>query len=209
MIRGSIKIPIIIFVFFFLSLFGFSQAQYSNDESSLFSFSLGLTQSNLIKDSISYKSGTSYNFGFIYSLKLSDRFNIAAELLYTGKSFKIDDPIIKYRYFFIDIPLYCQIKLSDNFRVNCGAQYSLAANSKIVVIDGSKPNGINVQESGNIKKRDYGFLLGVELGLTKDIYLSARYTLSGSTFFEKNKINFGVFQLSLNYFAYRSYRKFW
>ncbi|HEY0029969.1 MAG TPA: outer membrane beta-barrel protein [Bacteroidia bacterium] len=186
---------------------GFSQV-YSNKESSTFSMTVGLTSSNLINDSVKYRSGILCNGGFIYSVVLSEKLNIGVEALYTGKAFKNESPIIKYRYFYIDVPLYLQYKLSENIRFNLGAQYSSFTNSKIVVIDQSSNSGVNIKPSSSIKNTDYGFLAGAEIDLSDNLALTARYTISASTFFEKDAINFGVFQLSFNYSMFRTHKQF-
>lgn len=202
------KALVLLLVLYFFSTIIFSQTVYSNKPSSAFFFTLGLTSSNLIKDSVDYKSGISFNGGFIYNVSLSDKINIATEFLYTGKGFKQDSPNVKYRYFYMDIPLYFQLKMSPGFRAIIGAQYSKFTNSQMVNIDGSKQNGVNTEKFNNIKDQDYGFLIGAEINLTENLSMAARYTLSTSTFFEKNKINFGVFQLSFNYVAFRTYQQF-
>jgi hypothetical protein len=193
-----------------LCLFSFTTfAQvYSNKESSTFSFTGGMTSSNLMNDSVKYKSSISFTGGFIYTIVLSDNFNIGAELLYTGKAFKTDQSIIKFRYFYLDIPVYAQYKLGENIRFNLGAQYSTFTNSQIVVLDPANANGVNIKPYNNIKPADVGVLFGTEIDITKNLSLAARYTLSASTFLSKNQINFGVFQLSFNYAVYRSYKQF-
>ena len=193
----------------FLCLFSFKvySQVYSNKESSTFSFTAGMTSSNLIKDSIKYKSAILCSAGFVYTMVLSDNFNIGLEALYTGKAFKNESPIIKYRYFYIDVPLYLQYKLSDNIRFNLGAQYSTFTNSKVIVIDPNSNTGVNIKPYNNLKSADYGFLAGVEIDLNENFSLTSRYTISTSTFFQKNQINFGVFQFSLSYAVYRSHKQ--
>ncbi|MGZ4056808.1 MAG: outer membrane beta-barrel protein [Bacteroidia bacterium] len=200
------RIAFVIVICFFSS-FCFSQVVYSNKESSKFSFTVGLTSANLLKDSVHYQPGILFNGGFMYAVTLSDRFNIAANLLYTGKSFKNDSPIIKYRYYYLDLPLYLQYKIGENIRINLGGQYSNYTNSRMIVIDGSKVNGTDALKAGSIKDVDYGILGGAEVDISENLSLAARYTMSASTFFGKNKINFGVFQFSINYDVYKSYRK--
>ncbi|MGZ4061264.1 MAG: outer membrane beta-barrel protein, partial [Bacteroidia bacterium] len=189
------RIAFVIVICFFSS-FCFSQVVYSNKESSKFSFTVGLTSANLLKDSVHYQPGILFNGGFMYAVTLSDRFNIAANLLYTGKSFKNDSPIIKYRYYYLDLPLYLQYKIGENIRINLGGQYSNYTNSRMIVIDGSKVNGTDALKAGSIKDVDYGILGGAEVDISENLSLAARYTMSASTFFGKNKINFGVFQFS-------------
>lgn len=201
------RTQIAVFVFFILSS-GVSSQTYSNKESSILSFSVGLTNSNLINSPTHYKSGTLCNAGLVYNLMLTERFNAGIELLYTGKAFKNDSPIIKYRYFYADIPLYLQVNLSNSIRINAGAQYSIATNSLMATIDPSNANGVHQGKIAAIKPVDYGFLAGIEIDVSKQLALGARYTLSGSTFFEKDAVNFGVFQFSIKYSPVRTYRVF-
>jgi hypothetical protein len=181
---------------------------YSNKESSIFSFTAGLTSSNLIKDSVHYKSAIMLTGGVTYSVMLNKLLNMEIELLYTGKAFKTDSPIIKYRYFFVDIPLFAQINLSENIRVNVGGQYSIPASSYYVMSDTTTSNGVKSYKTSALKAYDYGFLLGTEFDLNKNFSIGARYTISGSTFFEKNAINFGVFQFSVKYSPIKTYKVF-
>ena len=120
----SKKAFIIIWVLCFFSRTVFSQDVYSNKESATFSFTLGLTSSDLYHDTINYSQGILFNGGLVYTLTFSDKLNAGIELSYTGKSVKKDNPIIKYRFGYIDIPLYLQYKISDGIRANIGVQYS-------------------------------------------------------------------------------------
>ncbi len=194
----------------FLCLFSFkaSSQVYSNKTSSTFSFTLGMTSSNLLKDTMKYKSGILFSGGFMYTIVLSDKINVGLELLYTGKSFKNESPIIKYRYYYIDVPVYLQYKLGDNIRFNLGAQYSQFTNSSIVFLDGGSSTGTKTKAYNNIKPADVGVLFGTEIDLSENIALAARYTLSASTFYDSNEVNFGVFQLSFNYAVYLSHKQF-
>ena len=202
------KVVLISSLFLFLSNTLFSQVVYSNKASSVFSFTIGLTASDLLKDSINYSTGILFNGGFVYSLMLSDKINLNAELLYAGRAVKTDKPITKYRYYAADIPLYMQYKLNENIRVNVGGQFSKFINATITTLDGSNANGVHTRKYKNIKNEDYSFLLGGEIDLNKNLTIGARYLLSASTFFEKGKPNFGVFQLSFNYSVIRTYKQF-
>ena len=101
-----------------------------------------------------------------------------------------------------------QYKLGENIRFNLGAQYSSFTNSKIVQIDQNSSTGVNIQPYNNIKPADVGVLFGTEIDLSKNLALAARYTLSTSIFNDSEQVNFGVFQFSLNYAVYRSYKQF-
>src|SRR3954468_13755193 len=97
----------------------FSQV-YSNKPSSIYCFKIGMTSSNLVDAPVHYKSGILFNGGFAYAIMLNKRLNIGLEALYSGKAFKRESPVVKYRCYFVDIPLYAQINLSDNIRINAG-----------------------------------------------------------------------------------------
>lgn len=167
-----------------------------------------MTSSNLLKDTVKYRSGILFSGGFIYTIVLSEHLNVGLELLYTGKSFKNESPNIKYRYYYIDVPVYLQYKLGDNIRFNLGAQYSTFTNSSIVQLDQNSSTGTNTKPYNNIKPADVGVLFGTEIDLSENLALAARYTLSTSTFYDSNQVNFGVFQLSFNYAFYRSHKQF-
>jgi long-subunit fatty acid transport protein len=181
---------------------------YSNKASSVFSFKVGLTSSNLFHDSVSYKSAIMLNGGFAYSLRINERVNAGIELLYTGKAFKTDSPIIKYRNFFIDIPLFAQINLSESIRLDVGGQYSIATTAHYIMNDTSAASGVKKYKTDPIKPFDYGFLLGVEFDINKNIALGARYTISGPLLFAKNDPDFGVFQFTIKYSPIRTYKVF-
>lgn len=198
-------LPFVMLAFFSAPLFA---QTYSNKPSSVFSFTVGLTSTKLLKDDKGYKSGILFNGGVAYSVMLSGRFNVAAELLYTGKAFKSEDPVVKYRNYFLDIPLYAQLKLGENIRINAGAQYSVGTNSQVVGLSSTNTSGVDVQHVKPVKATDYGFLLGAEFDISKSIAIGARYTVSGSAFFEQHALNFGVFQFCIIYSPIKTYRVF-
>jgi opacity protein-like surface antigen len=202
--NGKKSIAVLVLFLFAVSA---SAQVYSNKEFSRFSFTGGMTSSRLLHDSISYKPAISFGGGFRYSVRLSDQLNIGIEALYTGKAFKTEAPIIKYRYFYIDIPLYLQYKLGESVRFNFGGQASAFTNSKVELLDGSNSSGVNVKNYKSIKAMDYSALGGVEFDFTDDISMGLRYTVSTSTFFRKYQPNFSVFEVSFNYVVYRSHRE--
>ncbi len=195
----------------FILLFFYSPARsqvYSENESATFSFTVGLTSSNLYNDTATYKSGILFNGGFVYSLTISERFNIAAEALFTGKAFKTDSPIVKYRFYYADIPLYLQFKFNEDVRLNFGGQFSKYLTSTESKTDNTQPNSIKTEKFRNIKDTDLSILAGLEVDINKNLTMAARYSISSDAFINKEKSSFGVFQFSFRYCAWRSYRQF-
>lgn len=167
---------------------------------------IGLTSSEIYHDSLTYKTGINFNGGFYYGLMLNDRLNIAIEAMYTGKGVKTDNPLVKYRYYYLDLPLILQIKPIQGFRINIGPQYSKFINSQIVVLDGSSHSGVNVSKYQDLKDQDLGLLLGMELDVTEKLTVAARYTMSSSLFTDKTTPGFGVFNLTFKYSIYSGYQ---
>lgn len=181
---------------------------YTSEPTSTFSFTVGMTSTQCMNDTLTYKPGILCNGGFIYTIRLNEKLNFGTEILYTGKSFKGNDgALIKYRYFYLDVPLYLQYKLGDNIRFNLGGQYSTFTNSKVVVLDVTSKTGVDIRKYNNIKASDIGVLFGAEVDITDNLALAARYTLSTDAFGD-SKVAFGVFQLSFNYSVYKSHKEF-
>lgn len=196
--------------FFYSKIYSQTESVYSNKQSSTFGFTVGLTSSNYYGDSIHYVSGILFNGGVAFSLALNERFGANMDLLYTGKAFKTDSPIIKYRYYYIDIPLYLQINLNEKIRLNTGIQLSKFTNSQVSTLDSlaSNATGVHTLKYNNLRDKDFSFLMGAEFNITKNLCVAARYTISQNVFFEKNKPYFGVFNFSFKYFVYRNYKQF-
>ncbi len=185
----------------------FSQTYYSNKESSSFGFTVGLTSSDIYRDTIKYESGIFFNAGFVYTLAVTGKANIGIEILYSGKAVKRSKPIVKYRFGFVDIPFYYQLKLSDNFKLNAGIQYSKFILSQYDTLDGGNSAGVHTEHLKTKMDDDVGLLAGLEFGVSKNLFVSARYTLSSKSFLEKNSAYFGVFQLSFKYVVFRGYKQ--
>ncbi len=184
-----------------------AQTVYSNKASSTFAFSLGMTSTGLYRDTVSYQQGILFNGGFVYIHSLTEKSNIGVELLYSGKAFKRSSPIIKYRFGYIDLPVYYQYKFSDNIMADIGGQYSKYISSKYYYLDGSRAGGVHPEALSTNLSDDIGILVGVELGLAKNLFISARYTFSTKPFLDKTSAYLGVFQFSFKYVIFRNYKQ--
>lgn len=207
MILFNKKALTLLLVLCFFSLSSKAQTVYSNKEFSRFGLYVGMTSSNLYKDTINYTSGILAGGGFSYSLWLNDRINVALDLTYSGRAIKRDSPITKYRFGYITVPLYAQYKFSESLRLNLGFDYSQYLNSQVATIDGSKKNGMNVQPFRSNMDNDYGVLAGMELDIKKDFTIGARYSYSLKSIVDNNSSYFGVFQFSIGYVMYRSHKQ--
>ena len=201
------KALIILLVLCFFSYVAKSQTIYSNKETASFAFTLGLTSSNLYNDSIMFKSGILFNAGFVYSLTLSEKSKLGVELLLSGKSFKKESPIVKYRFGYADIPVYYQYNFSEDFKLNVGVQYSKNIFGQKIILDGTKKNGVNTLPFSTSIDNDIGILAGLEFNFLENLNLGARYTFS-STIFSKGNPYLGLFQFSIKYYTWRSHKQY-
>lgn len=185
----------------------FSQTVYSSKEQSTFSFNIGMTSTGVYRDTISYFQGILFNGGVNYLLAFSDKSNIGIECLYSGKAFKRSSPIIKYRFTYVDIPVYYQYKFSENIRADIGVQYSKYLTSQYYYLDGSKSTGVHKEPLATKFGDDFGVLIGTELGLTKNFFMGLRYSLSANSFLDNKSAYMGLFQFSFKLVVYRGYRE--
>jgi hypothetical protein len=205
--KNNFKALILLLVLCFFSFHVKSQIVYSNKETASFAFTVGLTSSNYYNDSISFNAGTLLNGGFAYTLTLSEKTKLGVDLLLTGKAFRKEKPIVKYRYGFVDVPVFLQYNFTEDFKFNIGIQYSKNVFSQFIFLDGSKKNGVNVQSFSSSIDNDFGMLAGLEFNFLKDLNLGVRYTISTKVF-SNNTPYFGVFQFAIKYYTWRSNKKY-
>lgn len=206
-VEHKFKALILTLVLCFFSFFVRSQIIYTNKETASFGFTVGLTSSNLYNDTIAFKSGTLFLGGFAYSLTLTERTKLGVDLFLSGKAFKKDDPIVKFRYGYVDLPVYLQYHFTDDIKLNIGAQYSKYVFSQRASIDGSKKTGVRTEKINSDIDNDIALMGGFEFNFLKDLNLGARYTYSINAF-SKGKPYFGVFQLNLKYYVWRSNKQY-
>ncbi len=205
--NNSSKALILMLVLCFFSTFAFSQTVYSNKEAQSVGFTIGLTSSDIYRDTINYEPGIFLNAGFTYTISLSEKSNLGLELLYSRNAVKRSKPIAKYFFDYVEIPFYYQQKISDNFRLNLGIKYSNFISSTYDTLDGEKSTGVHVQPLKTKMGNDFGILAGIEFGITKNLFAAARYTISAKSFTEDKSPYMGIFQLSFKYVVFRGYQQ--
>ena len=185
-----------------------SQAVYSSKEQSRIGFIVGMTASQLYRDTMKYEAGIFFNAGLNYALSFSDKSNISIDLNLSGITVKRSNPIIKYRFFYIELPIYYQYKFSDNFRLNLGLQYSQPAFTESDSLDGAKGIVAVTRKSFSTKMgSDLGVLAGIEFDITPNLTMATRYTISAKSFGTTSDPYFGVFNVSFKIVLYHGYRE--
>ena len=189
------------------SQLSFSQTVYSDKEQSTFSFTIGMTSTGCFRDTIKYSQGVLFNGGFDYIISVTDKSNIGIEGLFSGNAFKTSSPFVKYRFGFVDLPLYYQYKISNNIRTDFGVQYSKLITSQYYYLDGSKNTGVHKEPLKTNIGDDVRVLAGIEFGIAKNLFVNARYTVSANSFLNSTIPYLGVFQFSFRWVVFRGYKQ--
>jgi opacity protein-like surface antigen len=178
----------------------------------------GLNVSNFSGDTdgVDLKSRLGLNIGAFVEVKLSDKFSIQPEVLYsqqgaklviTGNfndgynitSYKAAD---KENLAYINVPVMFKYYAIEKFSIEFGPQIGFLVSEKAKI----KAEGITIEESDTeyYKKGDFGLNFGAGYDFTESIFVGARYNLGltniGTTApGNDGKNHNGVFSLSLGY----------
>jgi long-subunit fatty acid transport protein len=157
---------------------------------------------------------TSFHFGGIAEIKLSDKFSFQPELLYSAQGakssyedqFEKEEATIKLDY--INLPLMAKYYVAEGFSIEAGPQIGFLMNSEADYdyIDKEDPE---FSESGTedlkdeIKGIDFGFNLGFGYKLEGGLNFGARYNLGLSDLWDVDnggiKNQNSVIQISIGY----------
>jgi hypothetical protein len=196
------------FAFLVFTLPSLAQTYYSSDPASAILFCGGITSSNVLNDTASSNNVVSLMGGLKYRIILSEKFNLNLGAVYTGKGYKREKPIQKFRYYYLDIPLYLQYHLVQDVRIDLGAQYSVFSMGNITVIDDSKSSGVNHQRISALRPNDYGLRAGINIKMHDNFDLAAQYYLSLSALQKAaSPGDFSVFNVHLQYYMVKFYNR--
>ena len=137
---------------------------------------------------------TSFNFGVLSEIPISDKFSFQPELMYSGQGYSFNDNTIALSY--LNIPLMGKYYLTKGLSVEAGPQigFLLAAkNEKTDVKD-----SFNTFDFGVNFGLGYKLDNGLNFGVRYNLGLTDINNLDNSSSKNKN----GVFQLSVGYFFF-------
>ena len=135
---------------------------------------------------------TSFNFGVMSEIPISEKFSFQPELMYSGQGYSIGDDTVELSY--LNLPLMGKYYVTKGLSLEAGPQigFLLAADNE----------GTDVKDSFN--SVDLGVNFGVGYKLDNGLNFGVRYNLGLSDindldgFNDKNQN--GVFQFSVGYF---------
>lgn len=137
---------------------------------------------------------TSFNFGLVTEIPISEKFSFQPELMYSGQGFGIDRNTVELNY--LNLPLMGKYYVSKGLSLEAGPQigYLLSA----------KDDNIDLKDSFNTI--DFGVNFGVGYKLDNGLNFGARYNIGLSDINDvdglTNKNRNGTLQVSVGYFFF-------
>ncbi|MDG1870912.1 MAG: porin family protein [Flavobacterium sp.] len=151
----------------------------------------GLNYANLTGSEIQTDAITSYHVGLVAEVKLTDKFKVQPELLYStqGASYENAGNEFINELGYLAIPVLAKISLSDAFTLELGPQASFLLSEK---------DNFDVNDS---KTFDFSVNAGLGFNITKSIFIQGRYNLGlTDTKVSDAKAKNSVVQLSAGFF---------
>jgi hypothetical protein len=162
------------------------------------------TGTDITVNSLNYTSEaiTNYHFGLVAEVPLGNTFAIQPELLYStvGANYKQSGMMSYYagtssiitdinnKLGYITIPLLAKINLNKTFSIDLGPQASFLLSNK---------NNVAINDT---KSFDFGAAAGLEIKITKGIFLQGRYVMGLSEVSTNAKAKNSVLQVSAGFF---------
>ena len=150
-----------------------------------------LTGSDITVNTENYKSDaiTGYHIGVLAEVKLTEKFSVQPELLYStqGASYKNAIKEIKNELGYLSIPVMAKIYLNNTFSLELGPQASFLLSEK---------DNVNLKDS---KTFDFAVAGGLGVKITKSLFIQGRYGLGLTEVSTSAKAKNSVVQVSAGF----------
>lgn len=137
---------------------------------------------------------TSFNFGVVSEIPLSDKFSFQPELMYSGQGYSFNDNTIALSY--LNIPLMGKYYVTKGLSIEAGPQLGFLLSAKNESTD--VKDSFNTFDFGLNFGLGYKFKNGLNFGARYNLGLTDINNLDNSSSKNKN----GVFQFSVGYFFF-------
>lgn len=194
-----------------LFVFGISSAQKAK-----FGIKGGMNISNWAGDTegMDTKSKIGFNVGGFAEIKLSDKFAIQPELLYSAQGMKLDNMPLEiegsdytvdstFKLGYINVPVMFKYYVAEKFNIEAGPQIGFLTSAKIkATVEGIGSATESVKE--NFESVDFGLNFGAGYDFTEHFFANVRYNLGLSNIAKTEEgedatINNSVFSLNVGY----------
>ena len=170
--------------------FGFANAQETK-----FGVKAGLNMADLSGDDTDgIDSKLAFHVGGFAEIKLTDKFALQPELLYSAQGGKADGG--KYNFDYINLPVMAKFYITEQFSVEAGPQVGFLVSAKV------KPDsGDSVDVKDELKSTDFGFNAGLGYNFTENLSAGVRYNMGLSQVIDADGVDAktSVFSLSVGY----------
>ncbi|CAH0336514.1 hypothetical protein FVB9288_02219 [Flavobacterium sp. CECT 9288] len=187
--------------------FGFANAQETK-----FGVKGGLNLANISGDVEDNSSKIGFNVGGFVEIKVSDKFSVQPELLFSTQGTKFEESgsgfsaEVKYNLSYLNIPVMAKYYAADKFSLEFGPQIGFLTSAKADFT--ATESGVTESGKEDVKDDfesiDFGLNFGAGYDLTEKLSLGLRYNLGLSNIgkFEAgddSKLNNSVLSLSFGY----------
>lgn len=138
-------------------------------------------------DDANFDSYTSFHFGVITQINVTDNFAIQPELLYSSQGAKVNQEAFDIKYDYITVPVLLKYYiLSNKLSLEAGPQFAFLVND-------------NVGETFRTEAFEFAAVGGLGIDITKSLFVQARYVAGLTDTSKDAKIKNEVVQLSLGF----------
>lgn len=192
-----------------VAVFGFA---FANAQEVKFGVKAGLNISNFSGDVEDNKSRIGFQLGGFAEIKISDKFSIQPELLYSaqGANSKEVDNANDYTFeekinnSYLNIPVMAKFYVTPKFNVEVGPQIGFLLSSKTKFEESLAGVSVSAKEDTKdvFESTDFGLNFGLGYDLTEKLSIGGRYNLGLSNIVKDAgdfKVQNSVFTFSLGY----------
>lgn len=187
--------------------FGFANAQETK-----FGVKGGLNVANLSGDIEDNSSKVGFHVGGFVEIKVSDKFSVQPELLFSTQGTKLEESGTNYSYesnlnlSYLNIPVMAKYYVAEGFSLEAGPQIGFLTTAKSDFT--ATESGITVSGDEDVKDDfesiDFGFNFGAGYDFTENLSAGLRYNLGLSNIAKTDsgddfKLSNNVFSVSLGY----------
>ncbi|MGH2665844.1 porin family protein [Flavobacterium sp.] len=172
-----------------LFAFGFANAQEVK-----FGVKAGLNLANLSGDLENTSMKASFHVGGFAEIKLSDKFGIQPEVLYSVQGADVDGGTYEFSY--VNVPVMAKFYPIPQLSLEAGPQIGFLTSAK-----GKPDSGPDVDVKEFLKSTDFGVNVGASYNITDNFLAGLRYNigLANISDEENGDIKNGVLSLSVGY----------
>ena len=173
--------------------FGFANAQKTQ-----FGLKAGVNFATLTGDTDGASSIIGYNVGGFAEIKMSEKFSIQPELLFSTQGAQVtsDGTEVDFILSYLNIPVMAKYYASPKFSIELGPQIGFLTSAK------GKAMGVSVDVEDFFKSTDFGLNFGAGYDFTKKFSAGVRYNLGLSNIAEDSggdSVQNSVFSITIGY----------